>query len=142
MMRKLVEDASFGIIPLKQVEGRWEVLLILHRGGHHWAFPKGHGNPGESPLESAKRELKEETGLDIEQVIQETPLMEKYQFHRHQEIVVKTVSYFPATVKGLLKLQREEIRDAKWVPLKGAQEHLTYREARSMCQELLKILNV
>jgi len=139
---KTTNEHSFGIIPLQQEGGVWKVLLILHIGGRHWAFPKGHGNEGEKPIESATRELKEETGLDIVQLLQETPLCEKYTFHRHKEIVTKSVQYFPAVVAGTLKLQKEEIRDAKWVPLKEASRHLTFREARSMCQELIKILNV
>lgn len=137
-----VEEESFGIIPLKQENGNWQVLLILHQGGRHWAFPKGHGNPGETALESARRELKEETGLDVEQLIQENPLTERYQFYRKREIVVKTVQYFPALVQGTLQLQAEEIQDAKWVPLKEAIRHLTFKEAKEMCQKLLAHLKI
>lgn len=137
-----IEEESFGVIPLRQENGTWQVLLILHQGGRHWAFPKGHGNPGETALESASRELKEETGLDIEEVLQDTPLMERYQFHRKREIVVKTVQYFPARVKGTLHLQAEEIRDAKWVPLKEATRHLTFKEAKEMCHKLITLLKI
>jgi bis(5'-nucleosidyl)-tetraphosphatase len=137
-----IEEESFGIIPLRQENGSWQVLLILHQGGRHWAFPKGHGNPGETPIDSAQRELKEETGLDIQELLQETPLMEKYQFHRKREIVIKTVQYFPATVSGILHLQAEEIRDAKWVPLKDAIKHLTFKEAKEMCNKLIILLKL
>ena len=109
-----IEEKSYGIIPLRQESGVWQVLLILHQGGRHWAFPKGHGDPGETALDSARRELKEETGLDIQELLQDSPLVERYQFHRKHEVVVKTVQYFPAIVSGELKLQAEEIRDA-WV---------------------------
>lgn len=137
-----VEEQSFGIIPLKQENGIWQLLLILHQGGRHWAFPKGHGNPGETAVESAKRELKEETGLDVEKFLQDDPLTERYQFYRKKEVVVKTVQYFPALVSGTLKLQAEEIRDAKWVPLKESTRHLTFREAKEMCHKLINMLNV
>jgi 8-oxo-dGTP pyrophosphatase MutT (NUDIX family) len=137
-----VEEQSFGIIPLKQENGVWQLLLILHQGGRHWAFPKGHGNPGETAVESAKRELKEETGLDVEKLLQEDPLTERYQFYRKNEVVVKTVQYFPALVSGTLKLQAEEIRDAKWVLLKESTRHLTFREAKEMCHKLINMLNI
>jgi bis(5'-nucleosidyl)-tetraphosphatase len=137
-----IEEETFGIIPLRQENGTWQVLLILHQGGRHWAFPKGHGNPGETALESARRELKEETGLDIEELLQEIPLTERYQFHRKREIVVKTVQYFPACVSGTLHLQAEEIRDAKWVPLKDAARHLTFKEAKEMCNKLVNLLKI
>ena len=137
-----VEEQSFGIIPLRQENGVWQVLLILHLGGRHWAFPKGHGNEGELAIDSARRELNEETGLDIQELLQDTPLVERYQFHRKHEIVVKTVQYYPAIVQGTIHLQPEEIRDAKWVPLKEATRHLTFKEAKEMCNKLITFLKI
>ena len=137
-----VQEASFGIIPLQQEQQIWKVLLILHKGGRHWAFPKGRSNPGETPFDSAKRELQEETGLEVEKLLQETPLIEHYEFRRKGETVVKTVQYFPATVKGTLRLQPEEIQDAKWVLLKEAMKHLTFREAKEMCMTLIQKLHL
>ncbi|HEX2579710.1 MAG TPA: NUDIX domain-containing protein [Rhabdochlamydiaceae bacterium] len=137
-----IEENSYGIIPLREENGIWQVLLILHQGGRHWAFPKGHGDAGETALDSARRELKEETGLDIQELLQEIPLVEKYQFHRKREVVIKTVQYFPALVSGQIKLQAEEIRDAKWVPLKEAAYHLTFKESKDMCNKLVTFLKI
>lgn len=137
-----IEEKSFGIIPLRQEGSVWQVLLILHQGGRHWAFPKGHGDEGETALDSARRELKEETGLDIQELLQESPLIERYQFHRKHEIVIKTVQYFPALVSGKLQLQAEEIRDAKWVPLNEASRHLTFKESKDMCHKLVTFLKI
>lgn len=139
-MKTTVHEESFGIIPLRRNGDHWQVLLILHHGGRHWAFPKGHGNPGETALESAKRELNEETGLEVEKLLQETPLTEKYQFYRKHEIVVKTVRYFPALVFGNLRLQAEEIKAAKWVLLKEATDHLTFQESKQMCKKVQDVL--
>lgn len=136
----VTQEESFGIVPLMLKESKWHVLLILHQKGKHWAFPKGHGNPGESPLQSATRELKEETGLDIKRILQDDPLVEKYRFYRKKEIVQKQVKYFPAIVSGDLHLQEEEIQDAKWVLLEDAASHLSFKEAKSMCQILPQLL--
>ena len=136
-----VQEESFGVIPLIQEGERWKVLIILHLGGRHWSFPKGHKDAEEGPLEAAKRELKEETGLEVERVLLAAPLTECYHFYRKNEEVQKTVSYFPAIVQGVLKLQPEEIQDAKWIFLEEASEHLTFAEARQMCQELTAILD-
>lgn len=131
---------SFGIIPLVQEGQNWKVLLILHREGNHWGFPKGRSEPGEDSLQAATRELKEETGLTVEEVLKQEPFVEKYQFRRKSDTVVKTAHYFPARVSGELKLQEEEIRDAKWVDLKEAVQFLTFKEAQNICQQVMAFL--
>ena len=38
-------------------------FLLLYRRGNYWNFPKGHFEPGERSIDTALRELEEETGL-------------------------------------------------------------------------------
>lgn len=47
------------------------VLLIFHRKMQKWLPPGGHMDSHETPPEAAKREAKEETGLDVELISQE-----------------------------------------------------------------------
>ena len=49
---------------------KWEgqtpcLLLLKHKFGGHWSFPKGHVEPGETEIETALREVREETGLEL-----------------------------------------------------------------------------
>jgi len=66
----LKEDKKYpkvGIGVMIQNE-KGEVLLGLRKGSHgsgEWSFPGGHLEMGETILETAKRETKEETNLDI-----------------------------------------------------------------------------
>jgi 8-oxo-dGTP pyrophosphatase MutT (NUDIX family) len=91
-------EHSCGIVPLKKEEGRVYVLLIVHKGGRHWGFPKGHKDPGETDLQTAERELFEETGLRITNWLSQEPYVETYTFYKFQHKVRKKVSYFPAFV--------------------------------------------
>lgn len=48
------------------VDSEGKVLLVKHTYGHlNWELPGGGGEPGESPEETAIREVKEETGLSV-----------------------------------------------------------------------------
>ncbi len=137
----ITKESSYGVIPLQKTEkGNVQVLLIFHKGGKHWSFPKGRKDPGETDLETAVRELKEETGLEIDQYLSKVPYMESYTFYKFQEKVLKTVSYYPAFVKGTLKLQEEEILDARWIPIGEAIHHLTFKEAKAICQKVSELL--
>ena len=50
-----------------------EIILVKGKLADKWSLPKGHLEPGESYLEGALREIKEETGLDIELKIDVLP---------------------------------------------------------------------
>ncbi|MBI2335051.1 NUDIX hydrolase, partial [Candidatus Daviesbacteria bacterium] len=41
-----------------------QVLLTKHSQNHHWSFPKGLIDPGQTPQEAAVREVKEEGGVE------------------------------------------------------------------------------
>lgn len=128
-------EQSYGIIPLRKVEGAWHVLLIQHSGGH-WSFPKGHPEPGETPEVTAARELKEETGLSVDHLLRNSPVTETYNFMWKGTYIHKTVSYYIAEVSGSLVLQVEEIQAAKWVLLDEAEENLTFPAAKAICKEV------
>ena len=56
---------SAGVIPLRRTRSNWRVLIL--RAYKNWDFPKGMVEPGEEPIDTARREATEETGLtDIE----------------------------------------------------------------------------
>lgn len=137
----MLHERSFGIIPLKKIKGEWHVLLINHRKGGFWAFPKGHPEHGETPLEAAVRELKEETGLSIAELLFKKTVGESYLFKRENNLISKSVSYFIAEVKGEIKLQTEEIYDSKWVKLSEASEYITFPESKSICRQVSKWIN-
>lgn len=129
----VVHEASFGIIPMRLGKVGWEVLVIRHLAGH-WGFPKGRPDGESVPLETAKRELMEETGLAVLKVLRKTPFVESYTFERGSKIIDKTVSYFPARVQGTVRIQKEELAAFEWVPLDLAKERVTFGPAKAICQ--------
>lgn len=134
-------EHSFGIIPIRRNNaGIWEVLIIQHRHSLHWSFPKGHAEENEDPLQTACRELSEETGLTFVRLLTPAPLIEHYHFVFRGSLIFKTVSYFLALVAGSVSLQAKEVVACKWVPLIDASAHLSYPQAKRISQEAHSLL--
>jgi 8-oxo-dGTP pyrophosphatase MutT (NUDIX family) len=58
----LDERWSNGVVLARITDDGWMTLML--RAYHHWDFPKGIQEAGEEPLQTALRELGEETGID------------------------------------------------------------------------------
>lgn len=107
-----------------------QVLLVLHNAGH-WGLPKGHMEDGETEVETAIREVKEETNIDV-------IVNEKFRYtmeYSPKEDVWKEVVFFLAhSVSDHEEAQLEEVSEVKWFELDSAIENITYENAK----ELLK----
>ncbi len=140
----MLHDQSFGIIPFSRRQGKIFLLLVQHRVGEHWAFPKGHREEGETALEAAMREFEEETGIsDYRVVSHQESFEERYTFfsEKRKDFLDKTVRYFLAEVFSEKVLpQEEEILDFRWALPEEALNLLTFPEAKRICQQALKIL--
>ena len=70
----IIEAKSYGVIPIFRDRNDIYVLLVKHSKGGHWGLPKGTPDKDEKPLDVARRELFEETGIkDIQ--IQKKPTL-------------------------------------------------------------------
>lgn len=134
-----MRDYSYGIIPLRKKGRKWEVLLIQH-GKKHWAFPKGHSEKNEEKHETAIRELKEETNLDIVSFLPFEPVVEHYFFRNGSTLVEKFSTYFLALVEGEVSVQKEEIEDFKWLQVHEAEELATFKQTKEICRQTIKLL--
>lgn len=111
-----------------------KVLLIKHNVGH-WSFPKGHVEENETEFETALRETKEETGLDVE-IISEKRYVTTYS---PKEGVMKDVIYFIAKkINSEIKVQEEEISIVDWINIEEAKEKITYKSDKELFEKVIK----
>jgi bis(5'-nucleosidyl)-tetraphosphatase len=62
MSRMSPRILSAGVVVVRRVDDEWRVLLL--RVYNYWDCPKGEVEAGEDPLATARREVREETGID------------------------------------------------------------------------------
>jgi ADP-ribose pyrophosphatase YjhB (NUDIX family) len=105
-----------------------EVLLVRNRGHGraHWSLPKGSCEEGESVMQTLKREVREETGLDVEAV--ELAFVTEWFVVGRQEWYLQF--YFHARiVGGILGVQEEDedVTQVQWVAPKQIRQYMNYR---------------
>ena len=123
-------EKSCGCIIVK--EGK--VLLVQHNAGH-WDFPKGHMEENETELQTAIREVKEETNIDA--LIQENRryVIEYYP----KEDTFKQVVFFLATCKTEeIKKQETEIKKIEWLSFKDAIERITHINSKQLLEQVIQ----
>ena len=69
-VEKLHQDKSYRPIAVVLVENKFRQVLLVQsaKNPDWWGLPQGGVNPGESLVKAAVRELKEETGIDIDAI--------------------------------------------------------------------------
>lgn len=136
--------SSFGIIPILVTDGEPKFLLIHmygSAGGTHWTFPKGRPDKGETPVETALRETKEEVGVTPYKLIDNPSFSHEYTFTFKDDEIEKSVEYFIGFVKeDKVMLQPEEVKEAKWCSAHEAMERITYESNKVVFQNVLNFL--
>lgn len=96
-----------------------------------WTLPKGTPHPGESTEETARREVTEETGLEVE-IVQRFEDIE-YSFVQGRTRIFKTVHYFlMAPVGGDLADHDHEFDEVRWISFDDASTLLTFETERAL----------
>jgi len=117
------------------------VLLVEQQHGTEgtrWVFPKGKQEPGEELIDTAKREIKEETNLDVTKVIEDNPFQVKFEFTHKGDIADKIVTYFLGFVDDQnVKLCPDEVLDSSWLSFQEVREKLTFDVDRCLFDEVV-----
>jgi 8-oxo-dGTP pyrophosphatase MutT (NUDIX family) len=117
-----------------------DVMVIVPRGRRRvLGLPKGGPNPGETPEETAAREVREETGVTA--TVRERLGQVDYTYRRGGRAIDKTVHFYLCEYEdGDTADHDHEVEDARWMPLADARRRLTYPGERAMIARALSIL--
>ena len=132
---KFREETSSGVIIFHN-----DKYLLLQYSKGHWDFPKGHVEKNESLEETAVRETKEETNLDVE-IIPEFKEEISYKFRDRDKKLIKKKVYFFAgkPLNDDVRLSFEH-KSYGWLQYEKAIEKLTYKNAKKILEKAHKFI--
>lgn len=113
-----------GGLAYRERHGRHEVLLVRARPKpHDWVFPKGHIERGESPHECARRELREEGGVDAEATLYLGE--DRFTNGRGRDVYA---AFF--LMRYLEEVPAEEARECRWCTVTEAASLIRFESGR------------
>jgi 8-oxo-dGTP pyrophosphatase MutT (NUDIX family) len=122
--------------------GGAQVVLIGRRTRHgalEWVLPKGHVEAGESIEAAARREVREETGIDGR--VMEPLGTVTYWFVSEGVRVHKTVHHFLLEAQsGRLSRADPEVDEVAWLGLPEALERLAHADERGILERAAALL--
>ncbi|WP_426460963.1 NUDIX domain-containing protein [Mycoplasma hafezii] len=129
-------EISCGCIVFKEFQKQTKVLLIKQKNGY-WTFPKGHQEGNETFLETAKRELLEETSIPSDQYLE---IIDSKTYDNQYVLANgnnKEVHFFLAKYYGSLNPKRQisEVDKIGFFPLTRAMNLITYPTNKKQLQE-------
>ena len=135
------EFGAGGII-FRRRAGRLEFFFVKHGEHGKWTLPKGHQELGESLVQTAIREIREEVGLKNLRYIASVGKT-SFRFRRANQLIEKTVQFFlfEATSDAKEILTGEEaIWEAIWVTVDKLFETSGYRNLDRLLARSLRLI--
>ena len=128
---QLRKEKSCGCIIIKNNK----VLLVYEKNRNFWGFPKGHMEEGESEIQTALREVKEEVGLDVK-----IDVNKKYTLNYiiNNEIDKTSIFYIATPINENIVMQENEIENIKWCNFDEALNTLTFDNWKEMFKNVIR----
>jgi 8-oxo-dGTP pyrophosphatase MutT (NUDIX family) len=135
-----VDETSAGGLVVNGAEEHAAIIGRLDRKGRLlWSLPKGHIEAGETPEQTAVREVTEETGI-TGRVVASIGVID-YWFVAGNRRVHKTVHHFLLeAVGGELSDDDVEVAEVAWVPLGELEDVLAYADERRLARYAVGLL--
>lgn len=136
-------EVSAGGVAYRLNGGQIEVALISVGPQRRWQLPKGHVLDGESLDEAARREVREETGLETE-VLAPLGRVDYWFYTRSAESRLRVHKYVYHFLLRYLSGDPAdhdfEVNEARWAPVEQALEMLTYSDEVDMLRSALEMI--
>ena len=129
------KEKSCGCIILNN---KHQILLILQNAGHG-GLTKGHVEEVETEEQTAIREVKEETNVDV---IVDTNLRYRMVYNPKEDVEKEVIYFIAKNTSNDCKPQLEEVQEMKWLDIDNAINTITYENSKDLLKKVKKDLNL
>jgi 8-oxo-dGTP pyrophosphatase MutT (NUDIX family) len=134
-----VEERSAGAVIFYE-RGSRKYLLLKNPGGN-WGFPKGNIEEGEDEIQTAEREIKEETGINDFSFVGGFRERISYFYRKGNRTIYKTVVYFLAKARtDKVKISWEH-DDYVWLSYTAAMRYIAHANSKKVLSKAEEYLN-
>ena len=127
-----MKEKSCGAVVYKKENNELKFLLAYQSNGHH-SFPKGHMEENETEIETALREIKEETNLDV---TIDSNFRYATSYFLESKGVMKEAVYFVATPTTFDLINQEgEITECSWNNYDETLQKLEFDNMRELLEK-------
>jgi bis(5'-nucleosidyl)-tetraphosphatase len=133
---------SYGIIPVYKSKDDFYILCVKNQKSGQWGLPKGTPEKNETSIETAKRELREETGIKNIKICGGKTFQEKYSFEEGGITHNKTNIYYFGFVDEMIDKQDnlDEIDETQWIKIEEAENFFVFQNIIDLTKELHQYL--
>lgn len=141
---RTIEQTSAGGTAFRFNNETYEIALISVSPNRRWQLPKGIIDAGETPEIAARREVREETGIETE-VLAPIEMIEYWYFgdYRGERVRFhKSVHFFLlASRGGAVEDHDAEVIEARWVKAEDAIDMMAFKGEKHVVQKALKMIS-
>ncbi|MDD3475062.1 MAG: NUDIX domain-containing protein [Candidatus Dojkabacteria bacterium] len=146
---EVIKKKSAGCFVIKKQKEEYFVLLQKknwQNGTIGWVPPKGSIELNESEKTAAKRETREETGLQSISIIKKIK-ENRYSFKENNKTYDKTVVWFLATTttmnlgdKNLTRQEKKTQKEVEWIKVDNALDLLVFEDEKRILEEVKQLI--
>lgn len=144
-------DLSAGIIIFNK---KMQNFLLIKQNNEIWGFPKGHPNKNETLILAAKRELFEETGINLDNLLSNKKnvffdknlFRSEYEFVSKNTLIKKEVYFFLLIVEDFMaenvkiNIEKKEIMEYRFINEVGAKNLFNFSETKDFLDRIVLFL--
>jgi len=112
-------------------------FLIIKMLNGNWGFPKGHTENQETDIQTAIREVTEETGINIKIL---DGFKKSIKYIPFPEVLKKVIFFIGITEEEKVTIDKHEIEDYMWCSYEEALKMITYKPQRDIMESSLQFI--